>query len=116
MTTQQSNDGVRITGSVSHDALVSYTPDAEPTAVLTLQLETSTGLPYTVRQVIGKDVNQQLAAVSKARLLRRGCEIAVYGKGLRVKSDHDIACLTVMDVSDILPLSVPSPTSTKQDA
>lgn len=116
MTAQHSNDGVRITGAVSHDALVSYTPDAEPTAVLTLHLQTSTGLPYMVRQVIGKDVNQQLAASAKARLLRRGCEVAVYGKGLRVRTDHDTASLAIVDVSDILPLSVPSPTSTKQEA
>lgn len=116
MTADHSKDGIRITGSVSHDALVSYTPDAQPTAVLTLQLQTSAGMPYTVRQVIGKDVNQQLAAVAKARLMRRGCEVAVYGKGLRIKSDHDIASLAVVDVSDVLPLSVPSPSTVNQEA
>ena len=110
------NNGVRITGSVSHDALVSYTPDAEPTAMLTLQLQTPAGLPYMVRQVIGKDVNQQVAAAAKARLLRRGCEVAVYGKGLRVRTDHDTAALAIVDVSDILPLSIPSPKSIKQEA
>jgi hypothetical protein len=100
-------DGVRVTGTLQDDALLSYTPEREPQAVLTFELPADKGLPYRVRQLIGRDPNAHIAAQAKAQMLRRGVQVSVHGKGLRVSSDHGIACLVIVDVENVFALTTP---------
>jgi len=99
-----SDKGIRITGELTQDAALLYTPGATPTAHLELHIDADIGLPYVARHPLGADPNAHMAAQAKLIMLRRGAQVAVYGAGLRAQSDHGIACLAVLRVSDVLPL------------
>lgn len=106
--------GIRITGILSEDAQLGYTPGLKPTATLHFELCPAKGLPYRVRQHLGEDPSAHLSAAAKLVALRRGAEVAVYGAGLRAQSDFGHAALFVLDVTDVHPLSMP-PKAAKAD-
>lgn len=96
--------GVRITGQLTEDAQLLYTPGERPAAVLRLMLQTPIGLPYHVKHFLGDDPNAHLAAKAKLPIMRRGSLAAVYCHGLRAQSDHGVACLSLVNVTDVMPL------------
>jgi len=101
----QIGGGIRITGQLTEDARLGYTPGDSPTAVLDLMITPAKGLPYLIRQPLGSDPSAHIAAQAKLRVLRRGDEVAVYAEGLRAQSDHGIASLRALGVTHVLPIS-----------
>lgn len=100
-----SDNGIRITGELTKDAEVLYQPGTNgTTAMLELHLSADKGLPYVVRQMLGADPSVHIAASAKLAILRRGSKAAVYAIGLRAQSDHSIARLMALGVSDVLAL------------
>lgn len=106
--TLQHKDEVNVTGTVAADAVLTFTGEPHQ-AVLSFRIDPCKGLPYLVRQVIGTEPSAQEAARSKARLLKKNTPVRVYAKGLRFQSDHDIAAVRLLDVSDVIPLALPEP-------
>lgn len=100
-------EAIRITGLIHEDAVLGYVPGIKTLAVLSFEIHPERGMPYRIRQRLGDDPNKHLTASAKLAVLRRGCEVAVYGSGLRLQSDHGIAALMVLDVTDVHPLSLP---------
>lgn len=114
------NDEVRVTGRLAADAHLGYTTDTPPVAVLTFEVHPAKGLPYQVRQVLGADPNVHFVAGAKAGSLRRGTAVQVFAKGLRTQSDHGVALLHLLDVTNVFPLTAPADrtqaTTTTEDA
>lgn len=100
-------DGVRITGLIHEDAALGYIPGIKPQAVLSFEVHPKRGMPYRIRQHLGDDPSKHITTSAKLRVLRRGCEVAVYGSGLRLQSDHGISALVVLDVTEVHPLATP---------
>lgn len=109
MSSAQPSRGLRITGSLTRDAQLLYTPGDKPAAVLVLHVDAPVGLPYYVKQVLGDDPKVHIAAASKLPLMRRGAQVAVYALGLRAQSDHGAACLACLNVTDVMPLTAHRP-------
>lgn len=101
--------GLRITGTVCESAVVGNTGFSadRPRASLCLRVAPAKGLTYDIRQDLGTDPNAHIAANAKAKLLKRGAPVVVYGAGLRVRIDHDQAVLQVQDVTDVIPQALP---------
>ena len=100
-------DQVRITGQLHEHAHLAYTTQQPPVAVLTLTIHPAKGRPYHITQVLGTDPTDHLIAAGKLCMLRRGAWVAVYGAGLRDQSDHGVACLAVLDVTDVHVIDLP---------
>lgn len=98
------NRGLRITGQLTEDAQLLYTPGKRPAALLRLMVQTPIGLPYHVKHYLGDDPKTHFAAQTKLQILRRGSLVAVYCEGLRAQSDHGTACLALVNVTDVHPL------------
>jgi hypothetical protein len=99
-------DELRITGVLEADAQVTYT-GAPHRVVLTLQVRPAIGMPYVVRQMGSTDQNEWIAVEAKAASLKRGAQVRVYAKGLRVQSHARGAALLLVDVTGIFPLQIP---------
>lgn len=101
--------GLRITGTVSEAAFIGgsgYGTD-KPSATLCLKVTPTKGLPYDVRQDLGTNPSAHIAGHAKAKLLTKGAPVVVYGTGLRVRIDDEQAVLRVLDVTDVIPQSLP---------
>lgn len=93
---------VRVTGTLTQDAQLRYTPGAQPHGLLFLEITQSAGLPYEVRQDCGTDPARLIAAESKRRLLRRGALVTVYARGITPRLDHGRAVLKLEGVTDVI--------------
>lgn len=100
-------DEVRITGVLHADAELRYIPGENPAAMMLLEIHPAKGLPYRVRQMLGTDPTAHMIAGAKRASLKRGTTVAVYAKGMRATHDHDIAALLLIDVTDVMPLTLP---------
>ena len=95
---------VRITGALTDDAQLRYSPGENPHAVLFLTISQAGGLPYEVRQDCGSNSTEIIAVISKARrLLMRGAVVTVYAKGITLRTDHGHAVLKLDGVTDVIP-------------
>ena len=109
-------DEIRVTGQLHADACMTCTPETAsgpPIAAVTFEVHPAKGMPYMVYQVFGPAPSAHIAAAAKARTLRRGTAVQVFAKGLRAQSDHGYACLHLMDVTHVLPLSTNPATHTE---
>jgi hypothetical protein len=100
-------DQVRITGTLHADAELRYIPGETPAAMLCLEIHPAKGLPYRARQMLGTDPTAHMIAGAKRATLKRGTTVAVYAKGMRATHDHDMAVLLLIDVTDVMPLTLP---------
>jgi hypothetical protein len=101
-----SDDILKIKGTLRSDAVLLYTPGGTH-AILQLEIHPAKGLPYRVRQPLGSNPTDHLIARAKLAALKTGAVVAVYAAGLRTCTDHDIAALVPVDVTDVIPLSPP---------
>jgi hypothetical protein len=100
---QGNTETLRITGSISEDARVTFTGGADPqAAVFTAVITPPLGLPYRVLQPLGTDASVQVAAQMKAKQLKRGAMVEVHCTGLRVKDDHGRVELVTMNVQAVI--------------
>ncbi|RZI82598.1 MAG: hypothetical protein EOP38_15400 [Rubrivivax sp.] len=104
-TTPAGVDELRITGTLEDDAHVTYT-GAPHRVVLLLKVRPAVGMPYVVRQVGSTDQNEWMAVEAKATALKRGAQVRVYAKGLRVQSHAAGAALLAVDVTGVFPLQL----------
>ena len=101
-------DEIRVTGQLHADACMTCTPETingPPVAAVFFEIHPAKGMPYIVHQVFGPEPSAHIAADAKARTLKRGTAVRVFAQGLRAQSDHGYACLHLMKVTDVLPLS-----------
>lgn len=101
---------VRITGVMARNAELRITAEAQPRAVLCMQVETGRGFPYRVAQDCGTSNAEHRAAAIKAALLRRGAVVTVYARGSAPRTDHGHAVINLEGVTDVIPETPPSPT------
>lgn len=100
---------IKINGTLQRDAEVRHTAGQPSHAVIVAELRTGKGLPYQLLQDLGTEPAAHLAAVAKARLLRRGALCTAWAKGLMPQTDHGQAVLRLIDVTDVIPHDIPSP-------
>lgn len=97
------SDPIRITGELSADAEVRYTPGQHSHAILFLQIKPAVGFPFVVQQDCGDEPARFSAAEAKQRLLRRGVTVTVYARGITPRTDHGHAVLKLEGVTDVIP-------------
>lgn len=112
----QEHDEVRIIGQLRNDAVLGYTAQQPPVAVLSLEIHPAKGRPYRISQVLGTDPTVHMIAAGKLCTLRRGAWVAVKGAGLRDQSDHGLAVLAVLDVTEVHAISAPPTQAAKPAA
>lgn len=106
---------VTVIGPLLADAQLTFTPDATPTAVLSLEIDAAKGMPYRVRHVLGTDPTVHMLAHQQACAMRRGAVVQAIGAGLRAQSDHGLAALVLLSPTDVTlvqpaPAKTPTPT------
>jgi len=99
---------VRVTGVLTQDAELRFTAGEAPRALLFLQVQQPSGLPYEVRQDCGCEPACLIAAKGKQRILRRGSVVTVYARGITPRIDHGHAVLKLDGVTDVVPSLSPT--------
>jgi hypothetical protein len=75
-------------------------------ACLELHIETGAGYPFIARQLVSADPAAQHAAAAKAAVLDRGVLVHAYARGCVARTDHGIAALQLLDVTDVIPCNL----------
>ncbi|RZI81085.1 MAG: hypothetical protein EOP38_20455 [Rubrivivax sp.] len=99
-------DELRVTGTLDEDARVTYTGEPHQ-AVLMLHVRPAIGMAYLVRQAMGTDPTVWRATEAKAAHLKRGAQVRVFAKGLRVHAHTNGSALLLVDVTGVFPIQLP---------
>ncbi len=105
---------IRITGRLLTDAEWRVSGGNTPAGFLIVHVEQHPGLPaIRACQLIGTDPTRMVAAQAKARVLRRGDAVTVYGQKLL---PHGERVLELSGVTDVLPSQLrPIPALVEKD-
>lgn len=95
-------DGVRITGTLEHDAQIVFTVGHTPHALLRLEIVPPRGLRYHVLQDLGPDATDHMHAEARLLGLRRGALVSVTGRWLRPQRDHGHEVLVLMECTGVI--------------
>lgn len=98
---QQIDPDVRIVGELLTDAEFRVTSGARPCGLLMLVILQPGCPPIKAAHLVGTEPASLLAAQAKARLLRRGAAVTVYGRKLVIHPGD--RCIELMGVRDVLP-------------
>jgi len=80
--------GVRVTGTLQHDAHMAMSTGHVPHCFLTLQIEPPKGLPYWAQMDIGTDVVDHMRLEGLMPGLRKGALVSLAGLGSGLRNDH----------------------------
>lgn len=93
---------VVITGTLLNDAEWRVTAGALPVGFIVCHIDQPGAVPVRVCQLIGSEPGRMLAGSSKARSMRRGDPVKVYGTKLLVHGQ----VIELMGVTDVVPIHV----------
>lgn len=93
---------ITVRGVAMQPAVFSVTHQEPHQGVLEVFVRLDCGMPVRVVQQVGTEPSAHIAASSKARAIQRGAQVEATGAGLLPQSDHGIACLRLLGVSDVL--------------
>jgi hypothetical protein len=72
--------------------------------VVVFLVDPGKGLPFEVSVALGQGPNAALRAETVARGYSKGCRVYAEGEHLRVRRDHDVACVVLGGETRVLPL------------
>jgi hypothetical protein len=99
------NNGLQVTGHLTQRAELRVCAGGT-SAVLELHIDTGSGYPVIARQLVSGDPAAQRAAASKAAALDRGVLVRAYARGCVARTDHGVAALFLLDVTDVIPCNL----------
>lgn len=94
-----------ITGTLVTDAEWRVTSGAVPAGFVVVQLDQPGAIVIRACQPIGTDPSRMLAGQAKARAMRRGDRVKVYGTQLHANTKH----IELLGVTDVIPMHVRAP-------